>query len=296
MEADIFSDSEFPTLSGPPRPQANSGWNSNVIRQPPVQQHQATQQTQLQSQQRAPSTAPSHTTSADHYDGARSQQPSGDRGSGGGGDEFPPLSGQNGDGTRVSNGFGSTLDSPEDMHPQPNGQHSQLPIRDASNSFSQPQQAPIGSQGQNESQAAPGQSPQPTQQSPPVKKWADMTEQEHFGLAGLSAIFEARKQFDVGGAVDETLPPQMSNSILFMGQDLNALGMDLDSPEPLHPTFHVFPDATGSGSMFDSRSRRPVPAFHVPDAYTVTNVPPLHTRINAFSDGMSGPISQVHIH
>jgi CCR4-NOT transcription complex subunit 2 len=113
-----------------------------------------------------------------------------------------------------------------------------------------------------------------------------MTEQEHFGLMGLSAIFEARRQFDIGGPVDDTLPPQMSNSILFMGQDLNSLGMDLDSPEPLHPNFHVFPDATGSGSMFDSRSRHPVPAFHVPEAYTVTNVPPMHSRINAFSDGM----------
>lgn len=123
-----------------------------------------------------------------------------------------------------------------------------------------------------------------------------MTEQERFGLMGLSAMFEARKQFDVGGTVDETLPPQMSNSILFMGQDLNALGMDLDSPEPLHPTFHVFPDATGSGSMFDSRSRRPVPAFHVPDAYTVTNVPPMHTRINAFSDGTLTYIPHSYIH
>lgn len=291
MEADIFSDSDFPTLSGPPRQQQNSGgWNSNnAIRQPPAQQQQqqAAQQAQLQSQQRTPSAAPSHANSADHYDGARSQQPSGEHG--GGVNEFPPLGGQlNGDGMRTSNGFGSTLDSPEETHPQPNGQHSQLPIRDASNSFTQPQQAPIGSQTQTpQSQPAPSQSPQTSQPAAPVKKWADMTEQEHFGLAGLSAIFEARRQFDIGGVVDETLPPQMSNSILFMGQDLNALGMDLDSQEPLHPTFHVFPDMTGPNAMFDGRARLPVPAFNVPDAYTVTNVPPMHTRINAFSDGMS---------
>ncbi|CZT17674.1 uncharacterized protein RCC_03511 [Ramularia collo-cygni] len=279
--------SDFPTLSGPPRQQQNSGgWNSNnAIRQPPVQQQQpqqSSQQAQLQSQQRTPSAAPSHANSADHYDGARSQQPSGDHG--GGANEFPPLGGQlNGDGMRTSNGFGSTLDSPEESHPQPNGQHSQLPIRDASNTFSQPQQAPIGSQAQTpQSQPAPSQSPQTSQPSQPVKKWSEMTDQEHFGLAGLSAIFEARKQFDIGGVVDETLPPQMSNSILFMSQDLNQLGMDLDSPEPLHPTFHVFPDATGTGSLFDSR--KPVPAFNVPDAYTVTNVPPMATRIDAFSD------------
>lgn len=294
MEADILSDSDFPTLSGPPRQQQSSGgWNSNnAIRQPPVQQQQPTsQQAQLQSQQRTPSAAPSHANSADHYDGARSQQASGDHG--GGVSEFPPLGGQlNGDGMRSSNGFGSTLDSPEETHPQPNGPSSQLPIRDASNAFSQSQQAPIGSQAQAQSsqpqaQSASDQSPRAAQPSLPVKRWADMTEQEHFGLAGLSAMFEARRQFDTGGVVDETLPPQMSNSILFMGQDLNALGMDLDSPEPLHPTFHVFPDATGSNSMFDSRNHHPVPAFNVPDAYTVTNVPPMHTRINAFSDGMS---------
>lgn len=283
MEADILSISEFPTLSGTARPQQSSGgWNSNVIRQPPVQQQQSSQQPQLQSQQRAPSTAPSHANSADHYDGSRSQQPSGDHG--GGGEDYPPLGGQLNGGP--SNGFGSTVESPEEVHPQPNGQHSQLPLRDASNSYTQSQQAPIGSQALTQPQAASGSSPQTTQPAPAVKKWADMTEQEHFGLAGLSAIFEARRQFDIGGAVDDTLPPQMSNSILFMGQDLNSLGMDLDSPEPLHPNFHVFPDATGSGSMFDSRSRHPVPAFHVPEAYTVTNVPPMHSRITAFSDGM----------
>ncbi|SMQ50923.1 unnamed protein product [Zymoseptoria tritici ST99CH_1A5] len=279
--------SDFPTLSTGPgaRPQQNSGWNSNVIRQPPQQQQQQSQAPpQQHSAQRAPSTAPSH-QSMDQFDGPRNQ-PAGDRG-GNIGDEFPPLSGQvNGGSIRPSNGFSDTLESPEPAHPQPNGQQTQLPIRNASNNFQQSQQDPSTSapQNQSQSQSQSNQTPSSTQPASGVKKWADMSDQEHFGLMGLSAIFEARKQYDLGGQPDATIPPEWSNSVLGMGQDLNTLGMDLDSSEPLYPTFHVFPDATGTGSMYDSRSRHPVPAFEVPTAYMVTNVPPMHSRINAFSD------------
>jgi CCR4-NOT transcription complex subunit 2 len=294
--ADIFSFSDFPTLSTGPgaRPQQNSGWNSNVIRQPPTQTQPPSQPPpEQQSAQRAPSAAPSH-QSMDQFEGQRTQQPAGDRG-GNGGDDFPPLSGQqNGEPTRQSNGFSSTIESPEPSHPQPNGQQTQLPIREASNSFQQPQQTPINAstsaaQNQSQSQAPSNQTPTSTQPPPSgVKTWADMSEQEHFGLMGLSALFEARKQHDLGGQPDPTIPPEWSNSVLGMGQDLNTLGMDLDSPDPLYTTFHVFPDSTGTGSMYDSRSRHPVPAFEVPVAYMVNNVPQMHSRINAFSDGMFG--------
>jgi CCR4-NOT transcription complex subunit 2 len=228
----------------------------------------------------------------DQFDSQRSQQSAVDRGANGG-DEFPPLSGQlNGDAMRQSNGFSNTLESPEPSHPQPNGQQTQLPIRDGSNTFQQSQQTPLNtnvppSQNQSQNQQPSSQTPTSTQPATGVKKWTEMSEQEQYGLAGLSAIFEARKQYDLGGQPDPTIPPEWSNSVLGMGQDLNTLGMDLDSSEPLYPTFHVFPDATGTGSMYDSRSRHPVPAFEVPSAYMVTNVPQMHGRINAFSDGMS---------
>lgn len=61
-----------------------------------------------------------------------------------------------------------------------------------------------------------------------------------------------------------------------MGVDLNNLGIDLDSTEPLIPTLSTpFADAT---------SRPAIPDFHLPAAYNVNNVPIVHTRISNFAD------------
>ena len=277
MMADVNSHSDFPSLSGG-RPQMNNGfaggWNSNAIRQPSAQHQQQSSQGPIQ-QQRTPSAAPSH-QSMDQFDGQRSQQPSGDRGAGG--DEFPPLSGQStSESVRPPGDFNNTMSSPHQMHSQSNGQQTQLPIRDGSNAFQQGRSTSAQS-------ASTGQAPQ-SAPNPAVKKWAAMTEQERWGLAGLAAKLEARRQMDIGGEVDDTLPQEMRSAALLMGHDLNTLDMNLDSPDPIYPTFSPFPGLAGTGGLFDGRDRPPIPDFWLPPAYTVNNVPPVETRMSAFSDG-----------
>lgn len=113
-----------------------------------------------------------------------------------------------------------------------------------------------------------------------------MTEEEKWGLEALSAAYEARKNLENGQPVDETLPPIMRSAIFF-GQDLSALGMDLDSVDPIYPTFTPFPAANSTGSTFDFHDRHTIPDFQLPGAYTVNNVPPLAGRVAALSDGES---------
>lgn len=113
-----------------------------------------------------------------------------------------------------------------------------------------------------------------------------MTDQEKWGMAGLQAQFEARRQLETpGGQVDETLPAKMRNAVLFMGQELDTLEMDVDSTDKLFPTFAAFPAQNSIGSSYNFKDKHPVPAFNLPPAYTVNNVPPMHMRMNAFSEG-----------
>lgn len=95
------------------------------------------------------------------------------------------------------------------------------------------------------------------------KKLADMNESERYGLPGLLSMIPLES-------------PDYSS--LAVGQDLTVLGLDLSRPDnsPLHPTF---------GSPFVESNSRPVipPDFTLPAAYTVTNVPPLHTKMSSFS-------------
>ncbi|KAF2835242.1 hypothetical protein M501DRAFT_1008656 [Patellaria atrata CBS 101060] len=98
---------------------------------------------------------------------------------------------------------------------------------------------------------------------PERKRLADMTDLERFGLYGLLSI------------IKEDSP---DHSALAVGQDLTVLGLDLNRPDnsPLYPTF---------GTPFVEANPRPIiPNFTLPAAYTVTNVPPLASRMNAFSD------------
>lgn len=284
MQADINSDSDFPSLSGGPRPTQSSaaaaGWNSNAIRQP-------SQSSQMPGQQRAPSTAPSQ-QSLDQFEGQQRAQPQPSERQQSG-DEFPPLGGQvNGDAmNQAQSGFTSTLGSPDMQHSRTNGQQTQLPIRDGNGSYAQqqpPQQPPIGPPPpQSQSQ----QTPAPSNPAPPpsnIKRYEDMTENEKWGIPGLMAAFEARRQMEIGGPVDDSLPPEMRNGIM-MGQDLDQLGMDLNQEGPLYTTFTPFPNGNMSGSSYDYRDRYMVPDFHLPAGYTVNNVPPLPSRMSALSDG-----------
>lgn len=84
-----------------------------------------------------------------------------------------------------------------------------------------------------------------------------MTEAERWGIKGLVANLR-------------------NNSPLVTGHDPSTLGLDLDSPDPLFPTF--------AGPFAEPGSRPIIPDFTLPSAYSVNNVPPLHTRIDAFSD------------
>ena len=283
FQADINSYSDFPSLSGGPRPaQSNTAaasWNSSAIRQP----SQPSQQPPTQ-QQRAPSAAPSQ-QSVDQFETQRAQAQSSERQQSG--DDFPPLGGQggqvNGDVlTQTPSGFTSSLGSPDMQHPRTTSQQTPAPMRDASASFAQAQQPPIGPPPP-QSQQAPTQ----TTQTPPtsnVKRYGDMTEAEKWGIEGLMASFEARRVIESGGRADDTLPPEMVNGIM-MGQDLDQLGMDLNSDVPLIHTFTPFPAVNMSGSSYDYHDRHVVPDFHLPGGYTVNNVPPLPGRMSAFSDG-----------
>lgn len=292
MDADIDSISDFPTLSGGPRPTAPStaaGWNSAAIRQPSAQQPTSTATSNAASQpQRAPSTAPSAQDFDQGFDGGRSQQPS-EQASRSGGDDFPPLAGSgplNGD----TPGLGSTLTSPTAPQ-QLNAQQAQLPIREASNAaFQTPSQPPPQPQAPIGPTQVPQSTPQAAQQNgqppaPSVKPYADMNDGEKYGLTALAAAFEARHLHDTGQSaqVDPTLPPMMRNG-LFLGQDLSLLGLDLDSPDPIYPTFHPFPSAAAGTSSFDYMERNVVPEFALPPAYVVTNVPSLEGRLGGFSD------------
>ncbi|KAL6154799.1 hypothetical protein ACJBU6_06418 [Exserohilum turcicum] len=103
----------------------------------------------------------------------------------------------------------------------------------------------------------------PNAQSMPHKKLSEMTDSERYGLPGLLSM----------------IPMESPDySTLAMGQDLTVLGLDLSRPDnsPLHPTF---------GSPFVESNVKPVipPDFTLPAAYTVTNVPPLHTKMTSFS-------------
>ncbi|KAF2019342.1 hypothetical protein BU24DRAFT_418949 [Aaosphaeria arxii CBS 175.79] len=103
----------------------------------------------------------------------------------------------------------------------------------------------------------------PNAQHPQHKKLAEMTDSERYGLPGLLSMIPLES-------------PDYSS--LAVGQDLTVLGLDLSRPDnsPLHPTF---------GSPFVESNVKPVipPDFTLPAAYTVTNVPPLHTKMASFS-------------
>ncbi|KAI9651930.1 MAG: hypothetical protein M1829_002107 [Trizodia sp. TS-e1964] len=88
-----------------------------------------------------------------------------------------------------------------------------------------------------------------------------MGELDKWGLTGLLTIIR-NENADQGA--------------LATGQDLTALGLDLNSSDPLYPTF---------ASPFGvSDSRIIQPDFALPTSYTVLNVPPVHSKVQNFAD------------
>lgn len=162
------------------------------------------------------------------------------------------------------------LRSPLDSHATPGvpqAMSHQLPFRDGG--FSAMRQPPIGQQSTNQasqqgsdlaSQSA-GSPVSTHQSSRPRRRLSELPENERWGLQGLLAQLPGRSD-STGGIV--------------MGQDLNSLGIDFDSAEPLFPTF--------STPFADANAKQAIPDFNLPGAYSVGNVPPLHTRIGNFSD------------
>ncbi|EEP77414.1 conserved hypothetical protein [Uncinocarpus reesii 1704] len=108
----------------------------------------------------------------------------------------------------------------------------------------QPQEAAATSQG--------------TDQTP----LAQMSDRDKFGLAGLLRMIHSES-------------PDVAS--LAIGQDLMSLGLDLNHPEPLHPSFASPFVPSGSGVPLQ-------PDFTLPACYNVANVQPLQTRIPSFTD------------
>ncbi|KAK2783383.1 hypothetical protein FQN52_009641 [Onygenales sp. PD_12] len=139
-----------------------------------------------------------------------------------------------------SEGFSEQQQTQGMMQPPPQGRQQQ-------------QAGAFGADGQDASLQG-----QNTEQ-PPVSQ---MPDRDRFGLQGLLAMIHGDNP-DVGG--------------LAVGQDLMTLGLDLNQPEPLHPTF--------ASPFISSNASAPLQTdYSLPACYTVANVQPLQSRIPSFSD------------
>lgn len=101
-----------------------------------------------------------------------------------------------------------------------------------------------------------------TSQSTDQPPLSQMSELDRFGLAGLLRMIHSES-------------PDVAS--LAVGQDLMTLGLDLNSPEPLHPSF--------ASPFVSSMSAVPLEQdFSLPSCYNVANIQPLQSRIPSFSD------------
>ena len=103
--------------------------------------------------------------------------------------------------------------------------------------------------------------PSNTQQTdvPPTSQMSDL---EKYGLPGLLAMIRN---------------PSQDISSLAIGQDLTALGLDLNSSSPLHTQLL-------SPFSLQAPSRPLDMNFHIPACYNVANVQPLQQRISGLSE------------
>ncbi len=121
--------------------------------------------------------------------------------------------------------------------------------------------------------------PQSTQLS---ESWASMSELDRFGLAGLLQMIR-NESSDIGA--------------IAVGQDLTALGLELNQPEWVasnalsghragltrdrrsRPLYHTF------SSPFAEAGSRPIePDYYIPPCYIVNNVRPIHEQVTSFTD------------
>ena len=91
-----------------------------------------------------------------------------------------------------------------------------------------------------------------------------MSEKDKYGMKGFLALAEG---------------PNPTFRSLMRGQDLAALSLNMNSDQPLLPSY------TGAFGTTQTHPLRPLDAdYSIPDVYTIHKVAPLHTRINSFSD------------
>ncbi|KAL8682495.1 MAG: hypothetical protein Q9186_001442 [Xanthomendoza sp. 1 TL-2023] len=117
-----------------------------------------------------------------------------------------------------------------------------------------PQQQPTRQQRGSQASGGAAQTAEnvPIDQMAPIDKW---------GLAGLLAKVRSEDP---------------DTAALAIGQDLTQLGMDLNSPEPLH---HTWPGPFGPPSPIPFQ-----PSYTLPDCYTVDNVALPRHKLPGFAD------------
>ncbi|KZF25389.1 hypothetical protein L228DRAFT_244216 [Xylona heveae TC161] len=105
---------------------------------------------------------------------------------------------------------------------------------------------------------SPGSAPTPQRM-----QLVQMSELDRYGLPGLLGMIRHESE-DLAS--------------LTVGQDLTALGLDLNQPDN-NPLYHTF------ASPFAEAGSRPIePEFTVPACYSVQNVHPLQSKVTSFSD------------
>lgn len=115
----------------------------------------------------------------------------------------------------------------------------------------------------------------------PPESLASMSELDRYGLAGLLHMIR-NEGSDIG--------------TLAIGQDLTALGLDLNQPE-YEQSSSIWLRMTDRGiysnrplyqsfaSPFAEMGSRPIePDYYIPPCYNVQNVRPIHEQIPSFSD------------
>ncbi|KAM0801650.1 hypothetical protein BDR22DRAFT_888118 [Usnea florida] len=133
----------------------------------------------------------------------------------------------------------------------------------------------------NDSQFPPQQQASQPQQTPQGRqdyggRTGDSTRSNHTPdrtpLPQMSAIDE----FGLPGFLSSISNENPDVSYLARGQDLTTLGLNLNSAEPLYPTF--------AGPFAEPGSRPMQPDFRLPECYTVDNIHAVREKIPHFSD------------
>ncbi|OJD16848.1 hypothetical protein AJ78_03038 [Emergomyces pasteurianus Ep9510] len=122
--------------------------------------------------------------------------------------------------------------------------------------------APQNRQQQTGTFGADGQEQSLQGQASEQTPLTQMPDRDRFGLQGLLSMIHSEN-------------PDVAT--LAVGQDLMSLGLDLNQPEPLHPSF--------ASPFISSNAAVPLQVdYTLPACYNVANVLPLQTRVRSFSD------------